>query len=120
MDFVGRWCNEEGNILVIRRLFKARYLIRYIRKDGKLLLQNRIYLTISMFPFGCFGKIEGEDLVMSICGIWGPWIHFHPSVSEVDDTETLLPDIEPSINDGYEDIMGIGWLQPLSPFRRIS
>jgi len=120
MDFVGRWKNEEGNILIIRKFFRKRYLVRYIRKDGKLLLKNRIYLFVSMFPFGCLGKIEEEKLVVSLCGIWGPWIHFCPSLSEIDNAEILLPEIEPSINDGYEDIQGIEWLQPLSPFKRIS
>ena len=120
MDFAGRWCNEEGNILVVRHLFKNRFLIRYIRKDGKLLLRNRIQLSINMFPFGRLGKTEREELVVSLCGIWGPWIHLCPSKSEIDNSETLIPSIEPSISDGWEDITGIGWLEPLSPFQRIS
>ena len=47
MDFIGRWKNEEGNILIIRKFLKIRYLVRYIRKDGKLLLKNRMVATIN-------------------------------------------------------------------------
>jgi len=116
--FVGRWQNEEGNMLIIKPFWK-RCLVRYFRRDGKLLFWNRLKLFFHMFPIGRIGKLDNNELVISLCGVWGPWIHFRASVSEIDNTEILLPEIEPSINDGYENIMGIGWIQPLSPFRRI-
>lgn len=117
--FAGCWQNEEGNVLVIKP-FGKRFLVRFIRKDGKLLFWNRLRLFFHMFPVGRIGKIDGNKLVISLCGVWGPWIHFRPSVSEMNNVETLSPEIEPSINDGYENIIGIEWLQPLSTFKRLS
>jgi hypothetical protein len=118
--FTGYWCNEEGNILVIKPFFWKRYVVKYIRRDGKLLFGSRLKLFLHMFPIGRIGKLENGDLVVSLRGIWGPWLHLHRSYSEIDDSEILLPKIESSISDGWEDVVGIPWLQPLSPFHRVT
>jgi hypothetical protein len=121
MDFVGHWVNEEGNILLIRRFFESwyRYRVRYIRKDGRLLLKNRINLFMHMFPFGCFGKIEGERLIVDLGGgPLGPNLELRLCKDLDKDREMLLPEIIPSLS-GWEDIVRIEWLEPLSPFHRV-
>jgi hypothetical protein len=73
-----------------------------------------------MFPIGRIGKLENGDLVVSLRGMWGPWLHLHQSYSDIDKSEILLPKIESSISDGWEAVVGIPWLQPLSPFHRVT
>jgi hypothetical protein len=120
MDFKGRWINTEGNVLVIKTFGRRYYRVKFIRKDNKLLLWNRIKLFISMFPFGCFGKKSGNDLLVDVGGPLGPALCLKPALSENDGSEILLPEIVASISDGWEDVLGIAWLEPLSPFRKSS
>ena len=119
MSFVGQWRNKEGNILVIKSFRRNRYFVRYIRKDGKLLLWNRIKLFITMFPFGCLGQISGNDLLVDLGGPLGPALRLKQMLLEENKVEILVPKIVPSIS-GWEDVIGIPWLEPLSPFHRIS
>lgn len=116
LNFVGKWQNEERNELYIRPFLKGRYLVKFVRKDGKLLLPNKIQLFLHMFPFGRLGKIIEDELVINLQGPMGPTLNlkFNSEGGE----EIILPEIGPSLYDGYEHVIGIPWLMPLSPFRK--
>jgi hypothetical protein len=116
-DYAGRWINEEGNELIIRHFLKDRYIVRYIRRDGRLLFANKWKLFLFMFPFGRLGKVINEILTLNLEGPIGPTLSFKQLVDDKN-RELLIIEIGPSLYDGYEDIMGIPCFIPLSPFRR--
>ena len=119
MYFKGQWRNQEGNELFIRHLWGRKYLVKYVRKDGKLLFPNRMKLAICMFPFGCLGKLEDNDLNVSLGGgPFAPDLQLRPYKDLNNDIDMLLPEIIPSLS-GYEHVMRISWLEPLSPFFRV-
>ena len=118
-DFTGRWVNASGNVLTIRATRRGRYRARFARTDGRVSWLTRLKMCLNMGLTGMPGRVEEDELVLELGRSgWGPTLDLKPQCSGPGAEDVLVPRIGPSIHDGWEDVFGIPWLEPLSPFRR--
>ena len=112
-DFIGRWIDESGRVLIIERRDQDAVVVTVLCAETNAPYRRSLLL----------GRGTTKDLVAELTDtrlvVEAGTVHLGPTLQLEREGELLAPTVAMGLYDDFDDDLGAPWAFPLSHYRRL-